>query len=59
MSTSGFLCFLFLVGESKKTKRKKKEDDGSSKKGETDQDEVCHLSCGDESCSKGVKGMNY
>ncbi|XP_075652237.1 uncharacterized protein LOC142622606 isoform X2 [Castanea sativa] len=49
-----------LTGKSepKKTKHKKKEDDGSSKKGETDQDEVCHLSCGDESCSKGVKGSS-
>jgi hypothetical protein len=59
----GFL--LFRVGKSKKTKRKKKEDHDSLKKGKTlkkgeaDQDEVSHLSPGDESCSKGMTGMNF
>ncbi|XP_075652236.1 uncharacterized protein LOC142622606 isoform X1 [Castanea sativa] len=57
-STDAEVAFVDQCGEPKKTKHKKKEDDGSSKKGETDQDEVCHLSCGDESCSKGVKGSS-
>jgi hypothetical protein len=61
------LCFsFFLAGKSKKTKGKRKEDLGPSKKGkeelkkgETDQDEVCHLSPGNEGCSNGMKGMNF
>jgi hypothetical protein len=61
------LCFSsFLLGKSKKTKGKRKEGVGPSKRGrellktgETDQDEVCHLSPGNEGCSKGMKGMNY
>jgi len=57
-STDAEVEFVDQYGKSKKAKHKKKEDGGSSKKGETDQDEVCHLSCGDESCSKGVKGSS-
>lgn len=55
----------FLVGKLKKTKRREKEDHGPSKKckkslkkGEADQDEVCHLSPVDKDCSKGMKGMD-
>lgn len=56
----------FLIGKSKKTKRKKKEDRSPSekgkkshKKGEADQDEVCHLPPGDEDCSERRLGINY
>ncbi|XP_062145122.1 uncharacterized protein LOC133852392 [Alnus glutinosa] len=61
--SQNFIGFLLCrVGKPKKTKRKKKEDHDSSKKGKTlkkgeaDQDEVSHLSPGDESCSKGMTG---
>ncbi|GMY24489.1 stress response protein NST1 isoform X2 [Fagus crenata] len=54
-----------IEGKSKKTKGKRKEDVGPSKRGrellktgETDQDEVRHLSPGNEGCSKGMKGSS-
>ncbi|GMY33387.1 stress response protein NST1 isoform X2 [Fagus crenata] len=64
-STEAEVEFQDQNGKSKKTKGKRKEDLGPSKKGkeelkkgETDQDEVCHLSPGNEGCSNGMKGSS-
>lgn len=58
-----------IVGKSKKLKKKKKEKKGidasmedeklPGKTKEADEDEVYHISSGDEDCSKGMKSMKH